>query len=248
MRDFSIGVVFGIVGVIVTFLALTLAARAEPKTVLVLDQVITGYALEPLTDAVRKNVVDRKKSDIVIMISSPGGEVGAGMAFINMLDAAKAQGNRVTCYVQDIAASMAFQILTRCDRRYALPTSQLLWHGVRIQTRETITAERAQEFHDQIARLNEAFKYQLYPVMGMSRSKVDTAFLAETLWTGISLRKAAPDFIQLLPSYPDLWPLTKTGGHMAENPMNSLFSDIVPGDDTYRILYIWSGYQQKDAQ
>ncbi len=68
------------------------------------------------------NSTNRKK--VVLFISSPGGSVIAGDAFIDFM---KGSGRKFTC-ITDFAASMAFTIFQQCDRRYILDSGILMQH------------------------------------------------------------------------------------------------------------------------
>lgn len=84
----------------------------------------------PLVD----NIVSQAKEGhvITLIINSPGGEVNAGMYLINGMELAKARGTRFRCITTGLAASFAFQVFAKCDDRYALPNSFMLYHPVRI--------------------------------------------------------------------------------------------------------------------
>ncbi len=71
-----------------------------------------------------------KPGDRLILIDSPGGLVDDGDKMIALIDAEKKNGTRVVCVVTKSAASMAFNLLTHCDVRYAVPRAMLLFHPI----------------------------------------------------------------------------------------------------------------------
>jgi ATP-dependent protease ClpP protease subunit len=73
-----------------------------------------------------------KGSTVDLIINSPGGEVTTGFAFVNLMEAAKANGVTIRCFVPIMAASMAFQILLHCNERHVLDKTFLLWHRARV--------------------------------------------------------------------------------------------------------------------
>jgi ATP-dependent protease ClpP protease subunit len=221
---------------VLTFPA-TCLAKPQPHVVLYVDDVISANSIAPLSEALRKIVVSKTDTNIDIVINSPGGEIESGMAFVNLMASARAQGSTITCYVEDIAASMAFQILTQCSKRYALPASMMLWHGVRMQTRQPITVTYASQLARLLTEFDQLIKWQLYSTLKLPRKDVDKAFEDELLWTGVSLHKLAPDFVTLKMDYSELLPEAENGIRMAKNPLQFLF-----GGSNDTIMYIWSGY------
>jgi ATP-dependent protease ClpP protease subunit len=141
-----------------------------------------------------------------IVIDSPGGDVGTGFLFVNQLEAVRARGTRVRCWVPTLAASMAFQILVHCDERYTLDHSWLLWHGVRVfgTGGEPITAESALDLARELTRLNSTILRELNATLGLPAATVRFHFLKETLHVGRDLATLAPGFIQSAPAYPGL--------------------------------------------
>jgi hypothetical protein len=104
--------------------------------------------------------------------------------------------------VDNLAASMAFQILTQCTTRQANTTSFLLWHGVRVQTDKPITKEVAKLLQEDLERFDSLGLYQLNSSIGSGENAVSQKFirkhfLEETLWAGFSLHAAAPSFLTI---------------------------------------------------
>ena len=70
--------------------------------------------------------------DIYMYITSPGGSVLQGMAFIEQLNALKLSGKKINC-IADFAASMAFVIFQSCSTRYVLDSSVLMQHQMALE-------------------------------------------------------------------------------------------------------------------
>ncbi len=225
--------------VVATF-AVAAATKCEARqanTVLYVDNVITGSTMQPVTQAMQKIVKAGKDVNIDIVIDSPGGSVVAGMEFVNLMATAKAQGSRIRCYVTNVAASMAFQILTQCNERYAQPGSLMLWHGVRMQTQAPITAAVAAQLARSLSTLDDLIRYQLNSTLNLPVRKINQAFDDELLWSGTSLHAAAPKFIKIKQDYSELYPEAKSGVHMGSPSMFDFM-----GQD--QIIYIWKGYKK----
>lgn len=222
---------------------------AEPQVTkvnerfLFLDGVINGETIAPLKAALEKAVTSKGRAPITILINSPGGSVIAGMAFINRMQAVKALDIEINCYVLDVAASMAFQILTQCTNRYTLPTSFLLWHGVRMGTREPITTSLARSIADDLQRMDDVVLMQLDDALDIDSDVIRKHFEHETLWSGVGLHTEDPSFITPVDSYPKLLSVIDTAVKMGEeNPFRFLFGGqtVAPSEG---MIYIWSGWK-----
>jgi ATP-dependent Clp protease protease subunit len=71
-------------------------------------------------------------TEITLIINSPGGEVNAGLFLINAMKLSQARGDKLRCITTGLAASMALQVFSQCDSRFALPNSFMLYHPVRV--------------------------------------------------------------------------------------------------------------------
>ena len=78
------------------------------------------FAIQELFN-VDKNVVD-------IYINSGGGIVYFGEIIIDQINTLKQKGTIVNCYVQGMAASMAFTILQSCSNRLVFSDTRLMQH------------------------------------------------------------------------------------------------------------------------
>lgn len=198
------------VGVTVaTFLGWTTAAGAVPAPVkertVVLNSVIARGNINQLADAMDK-LAAKSKNPIDFVVNSPGGDVLTGFLFISRLDAVRAKGVKVRCWVPQMAASMAFQILLHCDERYALSKSFLLWHRVRISLGgglfsggTVVTAPLAKTMAADLQAFDDIISDELNDTLGMSEADVAYHFENETLHVGSNLQGLAPKFIKTYP-------------------------------------------------
>lgn len=220
------------------FLGCMNVSYAEPDTrLLYLNGPITGARLEPLQRALDSVIVsgDGNRKAVTMVINSPGGSVIAGMSFVNKMQTIKEMGIHINCYVTDMAASMAFQILTQCTNRYALSTSYLLWHGVRMGTRSPITVVLARQIADDLERMDATILSQLQETLDLGSETIQKHFNNETLWSGLGLHAADPEFLDLMSGYPRLLPRLGSAVQMAES--HDFFNQL----DGYQ--YIWSTWQ-----
>jgi len=204
---------------------------------LYLDGVITGQTIAPLQEALEKIITaGGSKRAVTILINSPGGGVVAGMSFINRMQTLRALGTEINCYVLDVAASMAFQILTQCTTRYTMPTSFLLWHGVRMGTYQPITAELARQMAADLERMDFMVMRQLASTLSMKDDDIRSHFRNETLWSGAGLHFIDPYFISIEDAYPELMSKLDTAVR-TEEPMFFLQLD--------GMIYIWESWARK---
>lgn len=200
-------VLVGLLAAITTTIAIGAPAVTvtSERTVYIYGPIYDGNILD-----LGERLVQWSKEDpsapVTIVINSPGGEVYTGYIFYKYLDALHARGTHIRCVVKDMAASMAFQILTHCNSRYALSKSLLLWHRVRISGSLTITAPLA----DTLRREMDLMDQRIYKeVVGAFPEVPDSVlsyhFEKETLHTAEDIRDHIdPDFLTVLPHIPGL--------------------------------------------
>lgn len=223
-------------------------AHAEPAAqdprFLFLEGVLTGPTLAPLQEALDRAIAHPDDDrPISILINSPGGSVIVSTVFINRMQTLRDMGVDINCYVLDVAASMAFQVLTQCTNRYALPTSFLLWHGVRVSTMAPITAASAKRIAEDLERMDNLIQLQLGNALHMNAADVQYHFDNETLWSGYELNANDPHFLTLRSSYPELLTRLNTAVRMGQE----LFLFGLGGNRNTtdgEMVYVWSEYEQ----
>lgn len=164
----------------------------------VIDQPIMQGNLEPITKFVTESV--GKRPLINLIINSPGGSVMDGFAFLNRLDYARSKGLVVRCFVPEIAASMAFQILLHCDQRYALRRAGLLWHRVSIQVRgASLNSLNTRDLLRELVAIDQLIVEELNEGLAIDPGLILFHLDKETMHTAPNLHKLAPGFFQEVP-------------------------------------------------
>lgn len=124
---------------------------------------------------------------VLLVIDSPGGDVGAGFAFEDVMVAAQRRGIRITCYVPEngYAASMAGYLLQVCDHRAMSRRATLLFHSVSVSRTPGGTVSDVERFARELRELNNRLAIRI-----AGRLNVSMAYLQEKLkgdwWLGFS--------------------------------------------------------------
>lgn len=170
---------------IIACFALTTQANAStltvnPKRLIEVIDVIDGSILESARQL--DKLSQDSKEPVYILLNSPGGETIPGYSFADAMIAAHERGTRLVCVTGVLAASMAFNLMAYCDERYALPHAKLLFHPVRISSREGLTLADMDVVSPQMRRLEAANKKALVAMMGVNKTWFNLHYAAETLW------------------------------------------------------------------
>jgi|SRR5579884_900911 len=102
--------------------------------------------------------VIEKYKHINIGISSSGGDIWAGYAIQAKITQLRIQGFKIDGYVLGQAYSAAFDVLQKCDRRYAYPFSSLMQHEEQFEG-GTSTSEA--QLESSFSRKNEKIQFEL---------------------------------------------------------------------------------------
>jgi ATP-dependent protease ClpP protease subunit len=224
----------------------TTAASAAPPTVnatraVVIAGPIARGNLAPLGNRLLALSTSDPKTPVDVILDSPGGDVVTGYMFVSQLEAVRARGTTVRCFVPTLAASMAFQILVHCDERYTLDYAFLLWHRVRVFGIETpITAPLAGELSKELQRMDTLIFRELVGALGddLDVDDISYHFERETLHIGQGLAEIAPGFITSYAAIPGLFEA------LASAPRSQQARGLFGDQATFRpgqIVYIWSG-------
>ncbi len=182
-------------------------AEASPKLnrerAAMISGVIQGTGLTSVGEALDKYASESSKP-IDLIINSPGGSIVPGFFFINKMEDLRAQGIKFNCFVPEVAASMAFQILLHlhCDERYVLDRSFLLWHRVRVYVGgmfgAPMTAPQAEYLATSLQAVDDVILSELKDVLGrdLSGAQINYHFENETLHVGQNLGRMAPRAFQ----------------------------------------------------
>ncbi len=134
------------------------------------------------------------KTPIDLLISSPGGSVQAGFLIITVMEDIRSRGTKFRCFVPDIAASMAFQILLHCDERYVGNRALLLFHRVRVMLGEgaVLTGPDASALSKDLYAVDRMIWGDLRKHLPLTRESTQYHFDHETAWVAANLCAASP--------------------------------------------------------
>lgn len=141
------------------------------------------------------NKLDRlatgNRQTLYVVLNSPGGIINAGQLFGDAMRIARSRGHKINCVVTMMAASMAFQLLPLCDRRFALSSSMLMFHPARLTVGgrggASITADQAREIADELDAVEGPSKQDIQDMMGLDADDFKRWYSAERLWTAKEL-------------------------------------------------------------
>lgn len=176
----------------------------------VIDQPIMGDNLSPISDFLVSSIGKRKSVDLII--NSPGGSVSSGFAFLSRLDYVRSRGVVINCFVPEIAASMAFQILLHCDNRYALKRAGLLWHRVSIGIRATrLNTLVIADLLTDLSAVDKQIVADLEANLPLSKERIVYHLDRETLHFATDLDILAPGFLtEVVDAVPGLYETMKS--------------------------------------
>lgn len=218
------------------------ASRFTADNTVVISAPISGQSMQPVTQKVVDWILKGVKGgEVNIVLSSPGGSVVAGFFFVNKLKALQHKGVKVNCYVEDVAASMAFQILTQCDKRIVLNESFLLWHRVRVNVGgmfgAPMTAPQAHDLMTDLQAYDDHILSDLIRSMG-SHAPIDYItyhFERETLHTGKNLCTRVSGFCTAVDVVPGLVEIMADERVVKATVAPSIFGES-------DIMYIWDKF------
>lgn len=159
-----------------------------------IEGVVNGSILREMNRVYE--LVEKSKKPIYLWINSPGGSVYAGLQFINAMKAAQAQGVAFVCYTHIMAASMAFQILAECDKRYGLAYSLYLWHPMALSTQKAMTQDDLKRAQEDMKQLEQPLIRRLLKKLKIDKKIFYRHYYNETLFTTLWLRRVAPKFVE----------------------------------------------------
>jgi len=207
---------------------------------LVLDKEVTGSSTKELGTKLQALVASGATS-VDIYINSPGGSVLAGFWFIDQMRYAQSRGVEIRCHVDKLAASMAFQILTACSKRYVQPFSILLWHRVRQQL---VMPEATAPVLTQISYDMHQWDSIIIDMLLQAYDNVDQTTILfhlerETMHTGLSFQKlvgadrvALSYAVQSRPAAASTAPGMEEGNKKATPPAGKPAGSDIPGRTT----------------
>ena len=158
----------------------------DSKRLIRIVGVIDGQILQQ-ADKLLKLTEDKTKSDIFILLNSPGGQVFPGEVFIDAIGQAQAMGITVKCFSPVYAASMAFNIMLHCNENYVLNHTKLLFHPVRRGYKGVIKAKDALEIAKDLLKIDQRLLTILDNKLTLSGEQIRYHYDRETFWNGSEL-------------------------------------------------------------
>lgn len=125
----------------------------------------------------------------LIIINSPGGFVDAGKEMLDKIGEEKAKGVKIVCYVKSRAHSMAFNILTNCDSRYASAKALMLVHKIRLMRMPdmNLTGKNLRKLADELDEGDEPYRQANAKAMNMKIEEYDSFADDEITWRSSTL-------------------------------------------------------------
>lgn len=120
-------------------------------------------------------LAENSKRPIDIFINSPGGYVSSGLLFISGMKKVQERGIKIRCFVSELAASMAYTILTQCNERYVLRFAQLLFHAPRAGIRMVGTWAQFQSIAEGLFAAEVKLLKLILPTMGITDPQSEVA-------------------------------------------------------------------------
>lgn len=180
-----------------------------------------------------------------VIINSPGGSTMAGSYLISTMEDIQGRGIQIDCYVTGLAASMAYQILLHCSNRYALPSSQILWHRARIQLGGGIfsppvvlTAPLALSLAQELAYVDSVLEEDMLRHMPGDKDTILWHYERETIHTATQVNLISPNFLTIVKSMGNVNELIREKKVPKLNDPQQLDNKLAIGE----IIYIWSDY------
>lgn len=93
------------------------------KNTVVLNQKVNGSTVAKVQNKLYE-LADKTSNDLYLVLYTPGGSVTAGMQLIDTIKSLKNKVHTITIF----AASMGYQIVQNADKRYILPSGNLMSH------------------------------------------------------------------------------------------------------------------------
>jgi ATP-dependent protease ClpP protease subunit len=179
-----------------TSTALASSVKLGEHTIVIQGQVNSGIL--PIADKLMRLASKPKVKEIDIVVNSPGGSVYAGFLFINAMEVVRNRGITIRCFVPSLAASMAFQFLVHCDKRYALPYALLLWHPVRVSGLLQLTPDKALALAKDLRMIEQEVVPPLMDALDINPKEFWYHYKEETLWTAKTLAEYTKGYIKVV--------------------------------------------------
>lgn len=168
----------------------TQALAASPAKVSHIKGVINQEAVQTYYEETKATL--DLPGDRTVYIDSLGGALDSGQTIIDMMEAEKSHGVKIVCIVNTEATSMAFNVLTHCDRRYAKRTTRFLVHKAALggwDPNLRLTVKNLRTEANEIDRVDEVYRRDNARAMHMSLSEYDNNADEERTWSAAEMLK-----------------------------------------------------------
>lgn len=170
--------------------------EVNPKRTIEIRGVIAANGLDYAEQVAA--LADSSGEPIHIVINSPGGSVVTGSQILQAMHIAKSRGHEIRCYVPMLAASMGFQVLVHCDKRYALEHALLLFHPMRMGMNGGATADQFLYYGRRLRAWEVPFINDLLAALRISKKTFFYHYNYETMWMGYEFKTLSPGFLQIV--------------------------------------------------
>lgn len=139
-----------------------------------------------------------------VYINSGGGEIGRnGHTFVQLLAKSAAMGTKVTCVVDEMAASLAMVIFSNCSERIMRPNSKLMWHSARVvlSAQTQLDQTQATQLLNYLTELNNVLWSPLKAILN-DNIGFQAACDQEYVWPAEQIIKTYPQLGKIVPVEP----------------------------------------------
>jgi ATP-dependent Clp endopeptidase proteolytic subunit ClpP len=145
---------------------------------------LTGEISEETSESFILNLhrVAKIPGEIIVIVSSEGGDIEEGLRIIDALQIAKNNGCPVHTVVSGKAYSMAAYIVCTGDTRTIYPHSRLMFHASRFEGADdgrTLTAVELQKMHDELSMCDDVFR-ELMANVGLDQATIERMLASDT--------------------------------------------------------------------
>lgn len=145
---------------------------------------LTGEISEETSESFILNLhrVAKIPGEIIVIVSSDGGDIEEGLRIIDALQIAKNNGCPVHTVVSGKAYSMSAFIACTGDKRTIYPHSRLMFHASRFEGADdgrTLTAVELKKMHDELAMCDGVFR-ELLGNAGLDGATIERMLASDT--------------------------------------------------------------------
>ncbi len=134
---------------------------------------------------------EKEAGPMVVLIDSPGGFFSVGKQMLQYFEKEQKRGNSVVCVVTGQAVSMAFNLLSLCDVRLAVPTARFMFHAIFATDTEGVkqTPKNLRSIADTLEKDEAPWVAVNKKRLHMSDEEYEAHADNETIWTAQGLHE-----------------------------------------------------------